>query len=66
MKTYIAKVVEITNYGDAILQFPKLMIKDLKWKIGDRLEFDIIDDNVIVKNVSAMLRSKTEQENIIE
>ncbi len=35
MKTYIAKVVEITNYGDAILQFPKLMIKDLKWKIGE-------------------------------
>ena len=65
MKTYLARVVEITNYGDAILQFPKLMIKDLGWKIGDRLEFDIIEDNVIVTNVTAMLRNKT-LENKIE
>jgi antitoxin component of MazEF toxin-antitoxin module len=59
MKTYTAKVVEVTNYGDAILQFPKIMIQELKWKIGDKIEFDIVGDEVIITNVSAMLRNHT-------
>lgn len=39
------------------------MIEDLHWKVGDRLEIDIINDQVIMKNVSAMLRNKTQENN---
>ena len=62
-KIYTAKVVQIVESGDAILQFPKNMIENLHWKVGDRLEIDIINDQVIMKNVSAMLRNNTQENN---
>lgn len=58
MKTYSAKVVQIVESGDAILQFPKNMIQDLDWKAGDKLKIYIEDDDIILENITVLLKNR--------
>lgn len=59
MKTYSAKVVQIVESGDAILQFSKNMIQDLDWKAGDKLKIYIEeDDDIILENITALIRNR--------
>lgn len=58
MKSYLAKVVQIVESGDAILQFPKNMIQDLDWKVGDKLKIYIEDDEIILENITVILKNR--------
>jgi hypothetical protein len=35
---YDAKVLEICDNGDAIVELPEELIKELGWKLGDKLD----------------------------
>lgn len=57
MKIYIGKVVQIVESGDALLQFPKNLIQELNWRVGDKLQIEFGDGEVHMQNLSKTLRT---------
>ena len=51
-KSYTAKVLEICENGDAILELPPEMCEDLQWKEGDTLNISEENGAIILKKVS--------------
>lgn len=51
LKTYTANVVSILENGDAVLQLPDDLLKDLKWSEGDVIDLDIKDGNIIMQKI---------------
>jgi antitoxin component of MazEF toxin-antitoxin module len=49
---YTAKVTEICENGDAIVELPDELVKELDWEIGDTLDYQLEDKSVLVKNLS--------------
>lgn len=56
-KTYVTRVLHIDCFGDAIIQLPTELIEELEWKVGDTLDFEIVDSSVIIKNLSKEKRN---------
>lgn len=52
MKIHTAKVTEICENGDAIVELPDELVKELDWQIGDTLDYQIKDEAVFIKNLS--------------
>ena len=52
MKKYSAEVVEICENGDAIVELPDELVKELNWQIGDTLDYQMKDGAVFIKNLS--------------
>ena len=50
--TYITKVVEICENGDAIVELPDELVKELNWEIGDVLNYELKDQRVFIKNLT--------------
>ena len=59
MKTFTAKVVEICDNGDAIIELPPELLEEMGWKEGDTL--DISDENgkIIIKKIDEEDRKKS-------
>ena len=51
-KTYTSKILTINCFGDAILELPKELIKDLDWQVGDKLDYKFDGESVVVINLS--------------
>ena len=52
MTTYTAKVLEVLENGDAVIELPPAMCEELGWKEGDTLDISLDDQNkIIVKKV---------------
>ena len=51
-KNYTTKVVEICDNGDAIVELPDELVKELNWQIGDTLDYQMKDEAVFIKNLS--------------
>lgn len=51
-KTYTAKVVKICDNGDAIVELPDELVKELGWEIGDTLDYAMKNEAVHIKNLS--------------
>jgi antitoxin component of MazEF toxin-antitoxin module len=49
---YTAKVTEICENGDAIVELPDELVKELNWEIGDTLDYQLKDKSVLIKNLS--------------
>jgi antitoxin component of MazEF toxin-antitoxin module len=49
---YTAKVTEICENGDAIVELPDELVKELNWQIGDTLDYQLKDGAVFIKNLS--------------
>ena len=49
---YTAKVTEICENGDAIVELPDELVKELNWQIGDTLDYQMKDEAVFIKNLS--------------
>jgi antitoxin component of MazEF toxin-antitoxin module len=49
---YTAKVTEICENGDAIVELPDELVKELDWQIGDTLDYQMKDEAVFIKNLS--------------
>jgi antitoxin component of MazEF toxin-antitoxin module len=52
MKIYTTKVTEICENGDAIVELPDELVKELNWEIGDTLDYQLINEAVHIKNLS--------------
>jgi len=51
-KRYTTKVVEICENGDAIVELPDELVKELDWQIGDTLDYEMKNKVVYIKNLS--------------
>jgi len=52
MKTYIAEILEAEDgSGDSILQLPEDFCKEEDWQEGDTLEFDVVGQSIIIRNI---------------
>lgn len=51
-KTYTTKVVEICDNGDAIVELPDELVKELGWEVGDTLDYEMKNEAVYIKNLS--------------
>jgi formylmethanofuran dehydrogenase subunit D len=52
MKIHTAKVTEICENGDAIVELPDELVKELNWQVGDTLDYQMKDGAVFIKNLS--------------
>ena len=50
-KTYIAEVSEICENGDAILELPDELLKDMGWGEGTVLNIELIDGQIVMTEV---------------
>ena len=52
MKTYTAEILDAEDgSGDAILQLPDDFCKEDDWREGDRIEMEVIDGAIKMKNL---------------
>ena len=52
MKTYTAEILDAEDgSGDAVLQLPDDFCKDDDWREGDRIEMEVIDGAIKMKNL---------------
>ncbi len=51
-KNYTTKVVEICDNGDAIVELPDELVKELGWEVGDTLDYEMKNEAVYIKNLS--------------
>jgi antitoxin component of MazEF toxin-antitoxin module len=49
---YTTKVLEICENGDALVELPNELVKELNWEIGDTLDYELKDGSVFIKNLS--------------
>jgi len=49
---YTTKVVKICENGDAIVELPDELVKELNWQVGDTLDYQMKDKAVYIKNLS--------------
>lgn len=49
---YTSKVLEICENGDALVELPDELIKELNWEIGDTLDYELKNEAVFIKNLS--------------
>jgi antitoxin component of MazEF toxin-antitoxin module len=49
---YTTKVLEICENGDAIVELPDELVKELNWQIGDTIDYEIKNEAVYIKNLS--------------
>lgn len=57
--SYTAKVLEICDNGDAIVELPPELVEDLGWKIGDRLDMEAKHGKIYIKNIDNLDRNKS-------
>ena len=52
MKTYTAEILDAEDgSGDAILQLPDDFCKEDDWREGDRIEMEVVDGAIKMKNL---------------
>ena len=52
MKTYTAEILDAEDgSGDAVLQLPEDFCKDDDWREGDRIEMEVVDGTIKMKNI---------------
>ena len=47
-KIYTSQVIEICENGDAIIELPDELMKEMGWKTNDLLDIDYVNGQVIV------------------
>lgn len=52
MKSYTSKVLEICDNGDAIVELPNELMEEMRWKLGDVLNYEEKDGKIFVKNIN--------------
>jgi hypothetical protein len=52
MKTYTAEILDAEDgSGDAVLQLPDDFCKEDDWREGDRIEMEVVDGAIKMKNL---------------
>ncbi len=50
-KTFTSKVLEICDNGDAIIELTPELCDEMGWKVGDTLDIDYVNGEVILKKI---------------
>ena len=50
-KIYTSQVIEICENGDAIIELPDELMKEMGWKTNDLLDIDYVNGQVIVSKI---------------
>ena len=58
MKSYICDVIQDEETGDQILQFPEELLEQCDWRIGDKLNFKLTPEGIVLTNLDWQKRSK--------
>lgn len=51
MKTFTAKVLDICDNGDAIIELPPELLEETGWKEGDIMDISEQDGQIIIKKI---------------
>ena len=57
-KIYTSQVIEICENGDAIIELPDELMKEMGWKTNDLLNIDYVDGQVIVSKITETRRQR--------
>lgn len=57
--TFTAKVIEICDNGDAIVELPPELLEEMGWKEGDTLDISEKDGKIIIKKIDEEDRKKS-------
>jgi antitoxin component of MazEF toxin-antitoxin module len=57
-KIYTSQVIEICENGDAIIELPDKLMKEMGWKTNDLLNIDYVDGQVIVSKITETRRQR--------
>lgn len=52
MKKYESEVLKVLPNGDAIIGLPEDMCVELNWNLGDTLDCQIVDGEIILKKIN--------------
>jgi len=58
-KTFTAKVLEICDNGDAIIELPPKLLEEMGWKEGDTLDISEKDGRIFIKKIDDEDRKKS-------
>jgi antitoxin component of MazEF toxin-antitoxin module len=50
-KIYTSQVIEICENGDAIIELPEELMKEMGWKTNDLLDIDYVNGELIIKKI---------------
>ena len=51
-KTYIGEILDAEDgSGDGVIQFPEEFVKDQDWREGDRIDMNIVDGKLVIRNL---------------
>ena len=48
-KTYEARVLDILDNGDAVVEIPQEVMDEMGWKVGDVLDCFLEEDKIIIR-----------------
>ena len=51
-KIYESKVLALDCFGDAIIEIPEELVKELDWNVGDKLDYEVVGKSVVIKNLT--------------
>jgi antitoxin component of MazEF toxin-antitoxin module len=57
-KIYTSQVIEICENGDAIIELPDELMKEMGWKTNDLLDIDYVNGQVIVSKITETRRQR--------
>ena len=57
-KIYTSQVVAICKNGDAIIELPDELMKEMGWKTNDLLDIDYVNGQVIVSKITETRRQR--------
>ena len=57
-KVYSCDVIHDEETGDQILQFPEELLEQCDWRIGDKLNFKLTPEGIVLTNLDWQTRKK--------
>lgn len=57
-KIYTSQVLEVLENGDALVEIPEELLNDMGWLVGDKLDYEVKDGAVYIKNIDFEDRKK--------
>ena len=58
MTAFICDVIQDEETGDQILQFPEQLLEQCDWRIGDKLNFKLTPEGIVLTNLDWQTRKK--------
>ena len=57
--SFICKVSEVCENGEAIVELPDELVNELDWRVGDELDYSLEGKSLLIKNLTKEKRNET-------